>query len=89
MEFEEVNVLEILKRARGASDGELTSWGHNPPAGLQDELNQRTFKAGYTDREGHQKISRKTKATSGKGDWCRPMDNNKYRKNYEIAFGHE
>jgi len=58
--------LEVLKRARGASDGELTSFGHNPPAGLQDELNNRTHKAGYTDRDGQQMIRRTSSA--GKGD---------------------
>jgi len=42
--------LEILKRAKGNS-GEIASWGR-PPEGLQDELNRRTAKAGYTTRHG-------------------------------------
>lgn len=55
MDFQEVAVLEILKRATGAGDGERASWGYNPPSGLQDELNLRTHKAGYTDRDGQPK----------------------------------
>jgi hypothetical protein len=42
--------LEILKRAKGNS-GEVLPLG-TPPAGLQDELNHRTWKAGTTDHDG-------------------------------------
>jgi hypothetical protein len=46
--------LEILKRARGPNDGDIVPFGP-PPAGLQDELNLRLFKAGHTDRDGQPK----------------------------------
>ncbi|KKL17784.1 hypothetical protein LCGC14_2482090, partial [marine sediment metagenome] len=44
--------MEILKRARGYSDGDMATFNYRPPSGLQDELNHRTWKAGYTDRDG-------------------------------------
>lgn len=76
--------MEILKRARGNA-GEVIPFGA-PPAGLQDEINHRTYKAGYTDRDGQPKISRNDGA--GKGDVPRPHNMKKYRENYVKIFGH-
>lgn len=42
--------MQILKRAKGNS-GEIVPFG-KPPAGYQDEINHRTWKAGHTNREG-------------------------------------
>ena len=53
---------------------------------IRDEVNRRTWKAGYTDRDGQRKISRKT--SYGKGDTFRPMNKKLYDQNYERAFGH-
>lgn len=77
--------MQILKRARGHSDGDMATSGHNPPAGLQDEINHRTWKAGYTDKDGQQKISRNDGA--GKGDVPRPCNKKKYDEGYERIFG--
>ena len=79
--------MEILKRAKGMSDGEMTSWGHKPPSGLQDELNHRTHKAGYTDSDGQKIVSRSSGA--GKGDVPRPVNKKLYDRNYERIFGHK
>jgi hypothetical protein len=79
--------LEILKRARGVNDGELTSYGR-PTTALKDEVNLRTYKAGYTDRDGQPKISRNSKA-AGKGDVPRPVNKKKYNDGYRKAFGHD
>ena len=68
--------MEILKRAKGMNDGEMASWGNKPPAGLQDELNHRTHKAGYTDSDGQPRTSRQTDYS--KGDSRRPCNINKY-----------
>ena len=50
--------LQILKRARGHSDGDMATFNYRPPSGLQDELNRRTWKAGYTDKDGQKKVSK-------------------------------
>lgn len=54
---------------------------------IRNEVNTRTHKAGYTDRDGQPKISRKT--SSGKGDTCRPMNKKLYDQNYVKIFGHK
>lgn len=51
---------------------------------IKDEVNRRTHKAGYTDRDGQPRISRSTGA--GKGDACRPMNKRLYDKNYDRIF---
>jgi len=51
---------------------------------IRAEVNRRTYKAGYTDRDGQPKISRKNGA--GKGDVPRPYDRKKYAENYERIF---
>ena len=52
---------------------------------IKDEVNSRTFKAGYTDRDGQPRISRTT--SYGKGDAKRPFDRKKYAENYDRIFG--
>ncbi len=53
---------------------------------VKEEVNRRTHKAGYTDRDG-QPIKRRT--GTGKGDACRPMDKKRYDENYDRAFNKE
>lgn len=53
---------------------------------IKDEVNRRTCKAGYTDRDGQPKVSRNDGA--GKGDVPRPCNMNKYCENYERIFRH-
>ena len=50
---------------------------------IKDEVNRRTHKAGYTDRDGSP-MTRKTSA--GKGDSPRPFDRKKYEENYDRIF---
>jgi len=52
---------------------------------VREEVNRRTFKAGYTDRDGQPKISRSNGA--GKGDVFRPVNKKLYDRNYERIFG--
>jgi len=61
-------ILQILKRARGHSDGDIATFNYRPPAGLQDELNYRTWKAGYTDRDGRKKDPPKIRIFGGIGE---------------------
>jgi len=65
------------------NDGEVVSFKHNKKD-LQDEVNCRTYKAGYTDRDGQLKISRNDGA--GKGDVPRPYNRKKYAENYDRIF---
>jgi hypothetical protein len=74
MDVQEITVLEILKRAKGISDGEIMPFGYKPPAGLQEELNQRTYKAGYTNKEG---------GPRGRTKIMAEPPNEQYRKNYD------
>lgn len=66
--------MEILKRAKGMSDGEIMPYGYKAPAGLQEEINQRTCKAGYTNKEGGPRNRTKIMAAP---------PNEQYRKNYD------
>ncbi len=77
---QETEVLEILKRAKGHQDGEGVSVFESE-ANVREEVNRRSYKAGYTDRDGQQKISRSNGA--GKGDVPRSCDMKKYRDNYD------
>ena len=52
---------------------------------VKEEVNKRTWKAGYTDRDGQPKISRRG---AGKGDVYRPVNKQLYDQNYERIFGH-
>ncbi len=54
---------------------------------IKDEVNRRTHKAGYTDRDGQPITSRIT--SYGKGDSPRPTNKKLYDLNYERAFGHK
>ncbi len=47
--------MEIIKRANGVNDGETVKWTANEND-LRDEVNRRTYKAGYTDRDGQQMV---------------------------------
>ncbi len=78
----ETQVLEILKRARQFQSGEGVSFLESE-ANVREEVNRRTFKAGYTDRDGQPRTG------AGKGDVPRPCNMKKYRENYELIFGHE
>lgn len=49
---------------------------------IKDEVNRRTYKAGYTDRDGQPR-------SSGKGDTCRPVNKKRYDKNYDRIFSKE
>ncbi len=74
-------MLEILKRAKQFQSGEGFSFLESE-ANVKEEVNRRTFKAGYTDRDGQPRSS------AGKGDVPRPCNMKKYRENYELIFGH-
>jgi len=78
--------LEILKRARGEQDGEGVPWNADPKA-VREEINHRTHKAGYTDRDGQLQTSRVT--SYSKGDSRRPGNVKKYRENYVKIYGHD
>ena len=55
---------------------------------LKEEVNRRSYKAGYTDRDGQQKLSR-NRFAAGKGDVPRPVNKKLYDQNYERIFGHK
>lgn len=76
--------MQILKRAKN-SELEIVSASESE-VNVREEVNRRTCKAGYTDRDGQPKVSRNNSA--GKGDVCRPMNKKLYDQNYERAFGH-
>ena len=69
--------MEILKRAKGNS-GEMVPFGPEP-SGFKDEINLRTYKAGYTDRDGQPR-------GAGKGDAPRPVNKKRYDENYDRIF---
>ncbi len=77
--------MQILKRAKNA-EMEIVSVFESE-SNVREEVNRRTCKAGYTDRDGQPKRSRNNSA--GKGDVPRPCNMKKYRENYELIFGHE
>ena len=77
----EDNVLEILKRAKGFQSGEGVSFTESE-ANVREEVNRRSHKAGYTDRDGQLK-------GAGKGDVPRPVNKKLYDRNYERIFGHK
>jgi hypothetical protein len=71
--------LEILKRAKGAADGEVAAWNENPE-NVKEEALKRSAKAGYCERDG-------TPKGAGKGDRYRPVNRQRYELNYERIFG--
>lgn len=78
--------MQILKRARDFQSGEGVS-AFESEANVRDEVNRRSCKAGYTDRDGQPKVSRNNGA--GKGDVPRPCNKKKYDEGYVRAFGHD
>ncbi len=74
--------MQILKRAKNAEMDIIPAT--ESESNVQDEVNRRSHKAGYTDRDGQMKVSRNNSA--GKGDVSRPCDMNKYRENYDRIF---
>jgi hypothetical protein len=74
-----VEVLEILKRARGDA-GEGIPWNARE-ADVRQEIVHRTWKAGYSDKDG-MPIQHREDAH------CK-SDLQRYRKNYVKIFGHD
>lgn len=58
--------MEILKRAKGES-GEIVDWNESE-ANVREEVNKRTCKAGYTNREGGPPATGKIMTTSNWGE---------------------
>jgi len=77
----EVNVLEIIERARGKADGEVVPWNESE-SNVREEVLKRNAKAGYCNRDG-------TPVNAGRGDRFRPVNQKKYDENYEMIFGHK
>ena len=70
-----------MKRAKGVSDGEVVDWNESE-SNVREEVNRRSHKAGYTDRDGQPR-------GAGKGDAPRPVNKKLYDRNYERIFGHK
>ncbi len=83
---QEINVLEILKRAKQFQSGEGIS-AFESEGNIKEEVIRRSFKAGYTDRNGQPKRSRNNSA--GKGDVPRPCNKKLYDENYEHIYGNK
>ena len=73
--------MEILKRAKGFQSGEGIS-AFESESNVREEVNRRSHKAGYTDRDGQPR-------GAGKGDAPRPVNKKLYDWNYERIFGHK
>ena len=71
--------MQILKRAKGDS-GETVSF-RAKEEDLRDEVNRRSHKAGYTDRDGQPPLC--NRGGAGKGDAPRPMNKKKFNENYD------
>ncbi len=80
---QETKVVEILKRAKKFQSGEGVS-AFESESNVREEVNRRTHKAGYTDRDGQPKVSRNNSA--GNGDVYRSYDRKKYAENYDRIF---
>ncbi len=74
--------MQILKRAKNA-EMEIIPITESE-SNVREEVNRRSWKAGYTDRDGQQMTSRKTDA--GKGDSPRPVTQ-KYYDTMKRLFG--
>lgn len=70
--------MQILKRAKGES-GETVAWNESE-ANVREEVNRRTCKAGYTNREG---------GPPATGRIIMKPANEQYRKEYRRIFGHD
>lgn len=77
-------VMEILKRTKTVEIIPVTESEKN----VREEVNKRTCKAGYTDRDGQSPLRPRT-SSAGKGDWYRPVDKKIYENNYKRIFGHD
>ena len=75
----ETNVLEILKRAKGFQSGEGVS-AFESETNVREEMNRRSYKAGYTNREGGPLTT---------GRIIIKPSTEQYRKNYRRIFGHD
>ncbi len=71
--------MEILKRAKGHADGEVVDWNESE-VNVREEVNRRTCKAGYTNREG---------GPLATGRIISKPSTLRYRKNYRRIFGHD
>ena len=60
------------------NDGEVVAWNENENC-VREEVNRRTCKAGYTNREG---------GPPSTGRIISKPANDKYRENYVKIFGH-
>ena len=56
--------MEILKRARGFQSGEGVSFLESE-SNVREEVNRRSFKAGYTDRDGQPRDRPKIRSFGG------------------------
>ena len=70
--------MEILKRAKGFQSGEGIS-AFESESNVKEEVNRRSYKAGYTDRDGQPR-------GAGKGDAPRPVNKRRYDENYDRIF---
>jgi len=59
--------LEILKRAREFQSGEGIS-AFESESNVREEVNRRSFKAGYTDRDGQPRSGPKIRSFGGLGE---------------------
>ncbi len=71
--------MQILKRAKNA-EMDIVSISESE-SNVREEVNRRTCKAGYTDRDGQPRTG------AGKGDTYRHVNKRKYDENYERIFG--
>ncbi len=76
----EIDVLEILKRAKQFQSGEGIS-AFESESNVREEAIRRSHKAGHCNKRGGP-------VSAGKGDVPRPCNMKKYRENYERIFGH-
>jgi len=70
--------MEILKRARNTEMDIIPIT--ESEGNVREEVNRRTHKAGYTDRDGQCKVS---------PEIVSKPSNDKYRQNYARIFGHD
>ena len=76
--------MQILKRVRNTELDIIPAT--ESVSNIKDEVNRRSWKAGYTDRDGQPKVSRNNGA--GKGDIPRLCNKKRYDENYERIFKH-
>jgi len=79
--------MQIIERTKGPRNGLEIVSASESESNVQEEVNRRTHKAGYTDRDGQPRTNRAT--SYSKGDSRRPGNSQAYRENYVKIFGHE